>query len=152
MIKKFVYGNPIETNAVVVPVEPSQDPMQYLTEIEMNDKIIFNYLMENDDNVYGLGEANGGLNKRGGIYRSFCSDEPNQTEEKNSLYGAHNFIVISGMINVGIFVDCASEVKFDIGFSSTNMLNIEPGCPDFTIYIIEGKSAYDIVKHQLKKE
>ena len=95
MIKKFVYGNPIETGAVVKPVEASADPIQYLTELEMNGKLIFNYEMENDDVVYGLGEANGGLNKRGAVYRSFCSDEPNQTEDKQSLYGAHNFIVIS---------------------------------------------------------
>lgn len=146
MIKKFVYGNPIETNAVVKPVETSADPIQYLTELEMNGKIIFNYEMESDDIVYGLGEANGGINKRGAVYRSFCSDEPNQTEDKESFYGAHNFIVISGMINVGFFVDCASEVKFDIGFTSQNMLNIHLGCPDFVVYIIEGRSAYDIVK------
>ena len=112
----------------------------------MNGKLIFNYEMENDDVVYGLGEANGGLNKRGAVYRSFCSDEPNQTEDKQSLYGAHNFIVISGMINVGFFIDCASEVRFDIGFTSQNMLNIHLGCPDFTVYIIEGRNAYDIVK------
>ena len=146
MIKKFVYGNPIETGAVAISVETSTDPIQYLSEIEMNGKIIFNYEMENDDIVYGLGEANGGLNKRGRVYRSFCTDEPNQTEDKASLYGAHNFIVVSGMINVGFFIDCASDVKFDIGYTSFNMLNIEPSCSDFTVYVIEGRSAYDIVK------
>ncbi len=146
MIKKYVYGNPIPTNAVVADIEVSEGGIQYLTELEMGGKIIFNYSMENDDIVYGLGEANRGLNKRGGIYRSFCSDVPDQTEDKQSLYGAHNFIVITGMISVGFFVDCASEVKFDIGYTASNMLNIELNCPDFTIYVIEGKSAYDIVK------
>ena len=146
MVKKYVYGNPIETNAVVAQIEQEEGPVQYLSEIEMNDKIIFNYAMESDDIVYGLGEANRGMNKRGGLYRSFCSDEPYQTEEKQSLYGAHNFIVVTGMISVGFFIDCASEVKFDIGYTSYDMLNIEPGCKDFTVYVIEGKSAYDIVK------
>ena len=146
MVKKYVYGNPIETNAVVAQIEQEEGPVQYLSEIEMNDKIIFNYAMESDDIVYGLGEANRGMNKRGGLYRSFCSDEPYQTEEKQSLYGAHNFIVVTGMISVGFFIDCASEVKFDIGYTSYDLLNIEPGCKDFTVYVIEGKSAYDIVK------
>ena len=82
MIKKYVYGNPIPTNAVVADIEVSEGGIQYLTELEMGGKIIFNYSMENDDIVYGLGEANRGLNKRGGIYRSFCSDVPDQTEEK----------------------------------------------------------------------
>ncbi len=146
MIRKYVYGNPIPTPAVVQNIEAEEDSVQYLTELEMNGKIILNYSMENDDIVYGLGEANRGLNKRGGLYRSFCSDEPNQTEDKQSLYGAHNFIVITGMISVGFFVDCASEVTFDIGYTSSNILNITPGCGDFTIYVIEGRSAYDIVK------
>lgn len=146
MIKKYVYGNPIPTNAVVGEAESGEGAVQYLSELEMNGKLLFNYAMEADDIVYGLGEANRGLNKRGGIYRSFCSDEPNQTEDRQSLYGAHNFIVITGMISVGFFIDCASEVKFDIGYTSPNMLNIEPSCRDFTVYVIEGKSAYDIVR------
>ena len=146
MIKKYVYGNPIPTNAVVGEAENGEGAVQYLSELEMNGKLLFNYAMEDDDIVYGLGEANRGLNKRGGIYRSFCSDEPNQTEDRQSLYGAHNFIVITGMISVGFFIDCASEVKFDIGYTSPNMLNIEPSCRDFTVYVIEGKSAYDIVR------
>ncbi|MBR2176215.1 MAG: alpha-glucosidase [Clostridia bacterium] len=146
MIKKYVYGNPIPTNAVVGEAENGEGAVQYLSELEMNGKLLFNYAMEADDIVYGLGEANRGLNKRGGIYRSFCSDEPNQTEDRQSLYGAHNFIVITGMISVGFFIDCASEVKFDIGYTSPNMLNIEPSCRDFTVYVIEGKSAYDIVR------
>ncbi len=146
MIKKYVYGNPIPTNAVVADIEPSEGGIQYLTELEMGGKIIFNYSMENDDIVYGLGEAARGLNKRGGIYHGFCTDVPDQTEDKQALYGAHNFIVVTGMISVGFFVDCASDVKFDIGYTAYNMLNIELTCPDFVIYVIEGKSAYDIVK------
>lgn len=146
MIKKYVYGNPIPTPAVVKEIEPADEPLQFFTELEMDGRIILNYSLEKDDIVYGLGEANRGLNKRGAIYRSFCSDVPNQTEDQQALYGAHNFIVISGMIDVGVFVDCASEVKFDIGYTASGILNIEPDCGDFTLYIIEGKGAYDIVK------
>ena len=86
MIKKYVYGNPIETGAVVNPVEASTDPIQYLGELEMNGKTIFNYEMESDDIVYGLGEANGGLNKRGRIYRSFCSDDRHQHQFRQCPY------------------------------------------------------------------
>ena len=146
MIKKYVYGNPVPTNAVVNDVEASEEAVQYLSEIEMNDKLIFNYVMEDDDIVYGLGEANRGINKRGAVYRGFCSDEPNQTEEKDALYGAHNFIVVSGVVSVGFFFDCGAEVKFDIGFTSSNMLNIEPSCRDLNVYVIEGRNAYDIIK------
>ena len=54
------------------------------------------YTMDDTDVIYGLGEANRGINKRGYIYTSNCADDPNHTEEKVSLYGAHNFIIISG--------------------------------------------------------
>ncbi len=147
LVKKYIYGNPIETNAVVEEIELSQDPIQYLNEITTTDgQILFTYLMADDDIVYGLGEANRGLNKRGYIYESFCTDDPNHTEEKRSLYGAHNFIVISGMISVGIFVDAPSKVTFDIGYTAENMIKIIPSDNNFKVYIIEGKSAYDIVK------
>lgn len=147
MIKKYIYGNPIETNAVVEEIETSQDPIQYLNEITTTDgQVLFTYLMSDDDIVYGLGEANRGLNKRGYIYENFCTDDPNHTEEKRSLYAAHNFIVISGMISVGIFVDSPSKVTFDIGYTAENMIKIIPSDNNFKVYIIEGKSAYDIVK------
>lgn len=149
MVKKYVYGNPIETLAVDpnADVKTSEDNfMQYLNELSANDKIIFTYTMEKSDIVYGLGEAARGINKRGAVYNSFCTDEPNQTEDKQSLYGAHNFIILSGMETFGVFIDCASAVKFDIGYTASNMLKIEPSVNDFKIYIIEGEDAYDVVK------
>lgn len=146
MVKKYIYGDPIPTNAVVADNIEIGDSTVYFNEIEMGDKLIFSYTMNDDEVVYGLGEANRGLNKRGGIYSSFCTDDPNQTEEKKSFYGAHNFIVISGMINLGVFVDCPGEVTFDIGFTSPDILNIKPGTKDFVLYVIEGRNAYDVVK------
>lgn len=146
MIKKYIYGSPIETSAVVEDIETSNDLIQYFDEIKDENSISFRYVMDNNDIVYGLGEANRGINKRGYIYDSFCTDDPNHTEEKRSLYGAHNFIVVSGMISVGIFVDCAAKVTFDIGYSDSSMIKITPSENDFTVYIIEGKSAYDIIK------
>ncbi len=147
MIKRYIYGNPIPTNAVAATdIENGEGELQYFSEIEMGGKIILSYAMNDDDIVYGLGEANRGLNKRGGLYSSYCTDDPNQTEEKQSFYGAHNFLVISGMISVGVFIDCPGEVTFDIGYTSPNMLNIKPGTGDFVLYLIEGKSAYDVVR------
>ena len=142
-----MYGSPVNTGAVIENIELSEDPMQYLNEIiDKDGNYLFTYLMNDDDIVYGLGEANRGLNKRGYIYENSCTDVPDQTEDKRSFYGAHNFIVLSGMISVGIFVDCGAKVTFDIGYTAYNMLKIIPSSPDFTVYIIEGRSAYDIVK------
>ena len=37
-----------------------------------------------------------GINKRGWIYEGWCSDDPFHTEDKRSLYGAHNFLLMDG--------------------------------------------------------
>ena len=35
-----------------------------------------------------------GINKRGWVYESKCSDDGNHTEGKSSLYGAYNFMIV----------------------------------------------------------
>lgn len=147
MIKKYVYGQPIETGAVIADIETEKENIAYLNEIRSEDgSVFFTYFMEDDDIVYGLGEANRGINKRGHIYESFCSDDPLHTEEKRSLYAAHNFIVISGIINIGIFIDTPSQVQFDIGYTASNVIKISPSDPHLKLYLIEGNSAYDVIK------
>ena len=49
-------------------------------------------------------------------YISNCTDDPVHTEDKRSLYGAHNFIVVSGKSTFGLFFDYPSKLTFDIGY------------------------------------
>lgn len=96
MIKKFTSGNPIDTQAVVekfnaLPI--AEFPLGGKFE---NGNFVFEFDMADSDIVYGLGEAPRGINKRGWVYNSFCSDDPFHTETKSSLYAAHNFLMLSG--------------------------------------------------------
>ncbi len=141
-IKKYIFGEPIFTDAVVQNIKPSSDDIDIVT---VSDDSIF-YKMSDDEIVYGLGQSVRGLNKRGFIYNSNCSDEPTHTEDKSSLYGAHNFLLVSGKKSFGIFIDTPSEVEFDIGFSNYEKLVIKPKYVDFVLYLITGENAYDIVK------
>ena len=50
----------------------------------------FSYAMDSQNILYGLGENIRGINKRGWVYESKCSDDPNHTESKSSLYGSYN--------------------------------------------------------------
>lgn len=145
MIKKYVYGTPIETEAVVEQVETTDEPLQFLSQ-GTGTPPVFIYFMNEKDIVYGLGEASRGINKRGFIYESFCADDPVHTEEKRSLYGAHNFIVVAAEIPFGVFVDIPGRVTFDIGYTDNDMLRILPQDENFNLYIIDGKSPYDIIK------
>ena len=102
MIQKYIYGDPIETDAVIKEIPTSEGHPSYGT-ISTQDGFSFTYIMQPEDIVYGLGESNRGINKRGFLYVSNCTDEPNHTEDKRSLYGAHNFIIVDG-ITVSVFL------------------------------------------------
>jgi alpha-glucosidase len=106
----------------------------------------FTYTLDSEDVVYGLGEANRGINKRGYCYISDCTDIPEHTEEIRSLYGAHNFIVVSGACTFGLFVDYPAKLTFDIGYTRSDLLKISCEDSNLYLYVIEGTDAYDIVK------
>ncbi len=145
MIRKFQFGKPFETEAVTADIAVSQGMPSY-GQISLEEGFCFRYTMDENDIVYGLGEANRGINKRGYCYISAAADDPDHTEDKRSLYAAHNFIVISGSKNFGLFVDYPTRLTFDIGYTRSDLLEISCEAADLYLYVIEGESAYDIVR------
>lgn len=145
MVLKFVYGKPIETGAVVKPAEESKNQV-YFKEEQNQSVLSFSYAMDSGDIVYGLGENVRGINKRGWIYESYCADDPMHTEDKRSLYGAHNFFIVSGKKCFGAFFDTPSRITFDIGYTDENELKVYTNEADLKLYIIEGKDEKEIVK------
>lgn len=141
MIKRSVFGCPIETDAVLVKPEAVAFSDGVLTKKEDG----FYCTMEADDIVYGLGEAVRGINKRGWKYISSCNDDPVHSEDKRSLYGAHNFILISGKKHIGIFVDTPAKVTFDIGYTKYDQIHIDPQTQDLELYVIENESPDAVV-------
>lgn len=107
MIRRYVTGVPLETEAVLNKPEVSIGSIPYLKKTETG----FMYELEKNDVVYGLGENVRGINKRGWIYESCCADQPNHHEDMRSLYGAHNFLIISGQDKIfGVFFDAPGKV------------------------------------------
>lgn len=145
MIRKYVFGRPFETGAVEEQIGEEQGLPLY-GEIHSEGSFSFRYVMRDGDAVYGLGEANRGINKRGYCYVSDCTDQPNHTEDKRSLYGAHNFIVVSGEETFGLFFDYPSKMTFDIGYEKTELMTVSCERADLYLYVIDGESAYDVVR------
>ena len=148
MIRKFTNGTPICTEAVIQQFNSEKIesfPFEHSFE---NDKFTFSFKMEKNDIVFGLGEAPRGINKRGWVYNSFCSDDPFHTETKSSLYAAHNFIMLNGSKTFGLFVDFPAKIRWDIGYTATDTTTITIDGTDFDIYLIECESnkPLDIVK------
>lgn len=150
-IKRFKFGRSIITNSVCLEYEYSDiNILNKYLEIEKNDNIIFKLKLNADDAFYGLGENNRGINKRGFRYISFNTDDPVITENRQSLYASHNFLIYSSKNNtigntIGIFIDTPKEVSYDLGFDDIDeaYISLEDG---FDLYLIEGKDELDIIK------
>lgn len=147
MVKKYVFGTPFETEAVTEHIAAeTPDSGVGIGEVSTQEGFCLRCKMEDSDIVYGLGEANRGINKRGYLYVSDCTDDPDHSEDKVSFYGAHNFIIISGKSHVGMFFDYPAALRFDIGYTRQDTLTVSCGYADLYLYVITGDSAYDVVK------
>ena len=161
MIKRFVWGSPFLTEAIPVENEKliGENFRMYFGENSYDDfqnilpefvSVFDNgicFKIENNTRIYGLGETLGGVNKRGRIYRSFCSDDPNHYEDKVSLYAAHNFLEFSTDKTYGVFIDYPGAVSFDVGFSEADMIKVDfeksLGEVSFSLIIIESEKSKD---------
>lgn len=146
MVKKYKFGKPIETEAVVKQFGIENGALPYFSVSETEENLIFGYTMQKHDVVYGLGEAIRGINKRGWRYESNCADDPLHLETKRSLYGAHNFLIIDGAERFGVFIDFPGFIAFDIGAEKYDKIKITASYKDMYVYIIEGSSVAEIVK------
>ncbi|MHC1749499.1 MAG: TIM-barrel domain-containing protein [Cellulosilyticaceae bacterium] len=143
-IKRFSYGNPFETEIIINKGNKKEiGSLPYFKELGEG----FVYTLAKKDKIYGLGENVRGINKRGWIYESFCSDDYTHTSTKRSLYAAHNFFIVAGEETFGVFVDYPGKVTFDMGYSDKDTLTIKTEKKDVDLYIIEGTNVYEIVKH-----
>ena len=91
-----------------------------------------------------------GSTNAAGIYQSKCSDEAQHLEDRRSLYGAHNFFVVSGKETFGIFVDYPGILTFDIGYTRYSELKITASDWNLDVYVITGSDVKDII-HQFRQ-
>lgn len=146
MITKYRLGTPINTEAVVVDMENLPFESLPLANCVSEGKAKISFDMTEDAIVFGLGEAIRGINKRNWIYESWCADDPSHTEDKRSLYGAHNFIIYNGKEKFGLFVDNPGKIVWDIGYSFKDKTEITVESTDVDVYYITGETELDIVK------
>lgn len=146
MVKRYKFGDPVFTESVISNIQNTNDKIPYFKVKTEAKDTKFTYEMDKDTKIYGLGEANRGINKRGYRYVNYCTDDPSHTEEKESMYGAHNFMIVVGKDLFGLYIDNPAKVVFDLGYSDINEIMISTEYPDMNVYIIEGRSILDIVK------
>ena len=115
MIRKYIFGSPVETGAVVENIAVSNAHPDFGNVLSIS-PFSWKYNMQDNTRIFGLGEAVRGMNKRGFIYESWCSDVPRQDEGTRSMYGAHNFFIVKeGQLS--ICLNSSSEYTDDIAFT-----------------------------------
>lgn len=148
MIRKFTFGNPFPTEAVVASFPAESGELPYFS----REGGSISYALLPGVPVYGLGEQIRGINKRGWTYTSNCTDDPNHLETSHSLYGAHNFLLIGGGKPFGIFIDYPGKITFDIGYTCQDMMTITPEEWDMDVYIIDSEDGkYASIVRQFRK-
>lgn len=150
MIQHYRFGHPIHTGAVLdkptMDVTPVKDFPGW--DVSPSNGSLSKTLSESM-RVFGLGETVRGMNKRGWIYISNNTDDPNHDEDKRSLYASQNFILLASPEEKeveGIFVDDPGTVRFDIGYTELNRLIICSESGNADIYRFTADSADEIVR------
>ena len=129
MIRKYTFGTPLPTGAVVQPVSAESGDIPYFAVSRGEDGgVSFALPLGEDEVIFGLGQAVRGVDKRGHKYESWNSDVFNHTEERPSLYGSHNFLLFfSPERMLGVYADDPGKVIW-AGQSVTRRSS--PPCPE----------------------
>ena len=150
MIQHYRFGHPIHTGAVLdkptMDITPVMDFPGW--DISPSNGSLSKTLSESM-RVFGLGETVRGMNKRGWIYISNNTDDPNHDEDKRSLYASQNFILLASPEEEeveAIFIDDPGTVRFDIGYTELNRLIICSESGNADIYRFTADSADEIVR------
>lgn len=146
MVKKFKFGEPVETKSILEKINTQpESTLPFLSASFCESGTNLTYIMGDSDVVYGLGEANRGINKRGWRYESYCNDDAGHTENKRALYGAHNFVAVDGSEKFAFYLDYPGYVSFDIGSNDSEKIDVYLEDKSFYLYIITGESMLEIM-------
>ena len=137
MIRRYTYGTPLPTDAVVKQLNTEPGAPDCLTVSKSTDGTVLSFPLPEEAMLFGLGEQLHGINKRGHLYRSWNSDDPQHTESKSSLYASHNLLLYAGpKRSFGLFVDDPGEVVWDLGYTRMDAAVITVAGGGFDLYVI----------------
>ena len=147
MIRRYEFGSPMDTGAVLCRLAAESAPMPFFTVSSRDGSVSFSCTLEEDDQIFGLGENVRGINKRGHLYRSWNMDDFSHTESKGGLYASHNLLLFSGREKLfGVYFDDPGEVTYDLGYTRMDSAEITSVNGSLNVYIIEEGSLTDICR------
>ena len=139
MIRKYTFGNPLPTDAIVQSLPAEKTPLPYFSVAAGEDgSLILSLPLHPEEVIFGLGQAVRGIDKRGHRYESWNSDVFNHTEERPSLYGSHNLLVFfSPERLLGLYLDDHGKIIWDLGWEKHDEAVITSLSGSLDLYLIE---------------
>ncbi len=138
MILRFDFGTPLHTGACVLSLPVQKDPVPFLTVSALAEgAVTLSLPLGQGDMLFGLGEQVGPVNRRGRRYVSWNSDEFNHTEDRQSLYGSHNFLLVwREKEPFALYLDDPGRVRWDLGWTRRDQMTVTSENGDFSLYLI----------------
>ena len=147
MIRRYSFGSPIPTDAVVRTLPAESGDVPFFTVLRDNEQVSFTLSLSPEDILFGLGECVRGMNKRGYRFRSWNSDAFNHTETTDSLYASHNLLIFFSPSRLfGIYLDDPGTVIWDLGYTRSDTAVITSENGNFDFYLIEEDSLPGLVR------
>ena len=151
MIRKYTFGSPADTGAVVqsIPAEAGDLPFFSVSFPEGGEPgaVAFTLNLNPEDILWGLGETLRGMNKRGGRYRSWNVDETQHTDDRQNIYASHNLLVVFGPRRLfAVYLDDPGLVTWDLGFTRSDQAVITSANGDLNLYLLEEESLNELAR------
>ncbi|MCW3807502.1 glycoside hydrolase family 31 protein [Plebeiibacterium marinum] len=96
-----------------------------------------------NERVYGLGEKNGGINRRGQSFKMWNSDKPCYQADEDPLYKSIPFFMSSE--GYGIFFDNTFKTNFDFGSNNQDYYSFDAPGGEMVYYFIYGPTLKQIL-------
>ncbi|MHB2021105.1 MAG: glycoside hydrolase family 31 protein [Candidatus Xenobia bacterium] len=98
------------------------------------------------EQVLGLGEKTGPLDRRGRYWEMWNTDASPHTESTDPLYVSIPFAILEHQGRcVGLFLDNPGRTWFDLGFTDPDLATLETETGEFDLYVIEGPGMKQVV-------
>lgn len=142
MIRKYTFGSPLPTNAVVQQLPAEGGTLPYFTVSRgEGGSLSFSIPLHPEEVLFGLGESVRGINKRGFHYESWNNDCSCHTESLLSLYSSHNFLIFFSPERLfGVYFDEPGRIRWDLGYTRTDEAVITSCSGSADVYVIEEDS------------
>ncbi|PKP49992.1 MAG: glycosyl hydrolase family 31 [Bacteroidetes bacterium HGW-Bacteroidetes-11] len=115
---------------------------------KISDTITCSKLLREDENIYGLGEKSGRLNRRGSRFTMWNSDRPCYDINQDPLYKSIPFFMNSA--GYGIFFDNTYRSTFDFGASANDRLTFSAPGGEMIYYFIYGPTMPQIIEKYMQ--